>query len=58
MKLLIFHFFITHRLEKTNLVDTLSRRLDYKSENESLNRLSRSLTLLLRLLIINSSSHA
>ena len=39
MKLLMFDFFITHRSEKTNPVDTSSRRPDYKSENESLNRL-------------------
>ena len=39
MKLSIFNFFITHRLEKTNLVDILLRRSNYKSENESLNRL-------------------
>ena len=39
MKLLMFDFFIIYRSEKTNSVDALSRRSNYKSENESLNRL-------------------
>ena len=39
MKLLMFDFFITHRSEKTNLVDTSLRRSNYKNKNESLNRL-------------------
>ena len=39
MKLSMFDFFITHRSKKTNSVDTSSRRSNYKSKNESLNRL-------------------
>ena len=39
MKLSMFDFFITHRSGKTNPADALSRRPDYRGENESLSRL-------------------
>ena len=35
----MFDFFITHRLEKINSVNTSLRQSNYKNKNESLNRL-------------------
>ena len=38
MKLFIFDFIISHKLNKMNFIDTSSRRLNYKSENELINK--------------------
>ena len=39
MKLFIFDFIISYKPNKTNLVDTLLRRFNYKGENKSINKL-------------------
>ena len=38
MKLSIFDFIISHRFDKTNLIDTSLKRSNYKNENKLLNR--------------------
>ena len=38
MKLLIFDFIISYKSKKINLIDILSKRLNYKNKNKTLNK--------------------